>query len=104
MLPTTSGGGPCSWRATGDDEVRARRLAEIRARRGTPERQAAIERIEFAKGTKASSAAVTGGRKTPENSQEMLLMDFRGKSSFFMYRGPKLGARSGSQVSAESVH
>lgn len=52
--------------------ARARRLAEIRARRGTPERLLAIESIRSAKPTTvARGAAAIADRKTPENSSAM---------------------------------
>ena len=56
-----------------DDEARDRRLAAIRARRGTPERLAAIEALMASKAKekeKARKSPSTGGgaRKTPENS------------------------------------
>lgn len=53
-----------------DDEARDR-LAAIRARRGTPERQAHIEALQASKAqsTKKLTSA-TSGRKTPENSAD----------------------------------
>ena len=54
-----------------DDEARDRRLAEIRARRGTPERQAALEAMKAAKArTNRPSQSSADGRKTPENSRD----------------------------------
>ena len=63
-----------------DDEARDRRLAAIRARRGSPERLARIEAMQAAKAPKpASPSASTGtGKKTPENS-----------SSFFGHPWPE---------------
>jgi hypothetical protein len=54
------------------DIARARRLAEIRGRRGTAKRLSAIESIRSAKPTTVSrGAADSSGRKTPENSSDM---------------------------------
>jgi hypothetical protein len=52
-----------------DDEARDRRLAAIRARRGTPERAAHIAALQASKvASKKQSASSGGGRRTPENS------------------------------------
>ena len=52
-----------------DDEVRDRRLAAIRARRGTPERQALIEALQASKAkSKKQRSSSTSERKTPDNS------------------------------------
>jgi hypothetical protein len=54
------------------DIARARRLSEIRARRGTAKRLSAIESIRSAKPTTVSRGpAASSGRKTPENSSDM---------------------------------
>jgi hypothetical protein len=54
------------------DLARLRRLAEIRAQRGTAARLAAIEVIRSAKpALVGGGAAVSTGRKTPENSSDM---------------------------------
>jgi hypothetical protein len=53
-----------------DSNTRDSRLAKIRARRGTPERQALIDEMQAAKLKKKTAAASTG-RKTPANSEEM---------------------------------
>jgi hypothetical protein len=52
-----------------DSNTRDSRLAKIRARRGTPERQALIEEMQAAKIKKKTVAST--GRKTPANSEEM---------------------------------
>ena len=57
-----------------DEQARDRRLAAIRAQRGTPERETQIQALELARATAAKSkarATSTSGRKTPENSSEM---------------------------------
>ena len=53
-----------------DSSTRDNRLAKIRSRRGTPERQALIEEMQAAKIRKKTATAKTG-RKTPANSEEM---------------------------------
>lgn len=53
-----------------DDDARDRRLADIRARRGTPERQAKIAAQEASKAQakKKSQSSSLSGKKTPDNS------------------------------------
>jgi hypothetical protein len=55
-----------------DEEARDRRLAAIRAQRGTPERQAFIEQLALEKARIQREARVSSsGKKTPENSSDM---------------------------------
>jgi hypothetical protein len=53
-----------------DSDARERRLAEIRARRGSPERLARIEELQAAK-VASKKNTTSDGRKTPGNSSEM---------------------------------
>jgi hypothetical protein len=55
-----------------DDLARDRRLAAIRAKRGTPERLAQIEAMQQAKSrARKLKASASSGRKTPENSTDI---------------------------------
>jgi hypothetical protein len=53
------------------DEVRLRRIAEIRGRRGSAERVAHIGQLAEEKAKPKKSAGAGSGRKSPDNSSEM---------------------------------